>query len=146
MLQHLTMPEDHQEFNKAKDEAALNTGPGEIQLGGTSANAKEKPISAALLDDEAMVKIMPVSGWSSAYDYSEGDGGRQPQAEKVVDADHGTICYISPADWLFAGGSCTDYWIDVFGFVIDSPRQSCQVEWEIGSSKFEVGRGRRDQV
>ena len=62
MLQHLTMPEDHQEFNKAKDEAALNTGPGEIQLGGTSANAKEKPISAALLDDEAMVKIMPVSG------------------------------------------------------------------------------------
>ena len=39
----LTMPEDHLAFNKARYEAALNTGPGGIQLGGTSANAKRTP-------------------------------------------------------------------------------------------------------
>ena len=60
------MSEDHLAFNKARYEAALNIGPGQIQLGGTSANDKRTPTAMHILplkaDDEAMVKIMPVSG------------------------------------------------------------------------------------
>ena len=91
----LTMSEDHLAFNKAKDEAALNTGPGEIQLGGTSANAKEKPI--CYLDEALLTTTMQLMV-----------GGKLKQRKLLI-------------------------------------LTLAQIGWEIGS-KFEVGRGRRDQV